>query len=258
MRRTVPVVALALLMVLAGCSLPGTSSGPSPTPDPDEVERPPGVQDGRLADGKKLLNAHNRSAVASGFESDFRVNGTTTYNGSVIELQRRQQTRVESGATEYQYRVVNGGEGPNARFDYWGNRTKLAIRAQSNGDAQYGTGKATSPRELANVLTLGTYVLASNYTVTSVDRTNGTVLFTLETDSIEGIDLLLPENATNASNYRAVLIVDGQGRVHEFAATADYTIDGEPGSIEIRYLLVQVGGIDVKRPDWVSKAFDEG
>lgn len=261
MRRTVPAVALALLLVLAGCNLPPNSgpAGPSPTPALDEVERPPGVNNGRLADGKALLKAHNRTVIEEGFESDFRVNGTTTFSGSVVELRRRQQTVVESGAVEYQYYTANGGEAPRARFDYWGNRTTVAIRAQSANTTQYDTGEPPSPQVLSNVQTLA-YMMAINFSVTSVDRTNGTVLFTLrgEKDELDAGQFpwskFFPKNATNATNYRAALVVDREGRIHEFVATADYTIDGEPGSMEIRYQLLRAGGIEVDRPDWVSEA----
>lgn len=255
MQELVPAIGLGLMVVFAGCTLPTDLGAQSSTAN--DVERPPGIKNDRLADGSKLLEAHNRTVIDTGFKSDFRVNGTTTFNGSVVELHRHQRTRVEPGAVEYRYHVSNTGGSPEARFDYWGNRTTLAIRAQSSSGVQYNTGTPATPRTLANVVTLGTYVLASDFTVTSVNRTNKTVLFTLTADSASGLGMLLPENATNITNYHATLVVDREGRIHEFVATVDYTIDGQPGRMDIRYQLVRVGGIEVSRPNWVSKALND-
>lgn len=256
MRRTVPAVVVALLLVLAGCSLPADlpGSGPSPTPTADG-DGPPGVEEGRLADGKALLRAHNRTVISTGFESDFHVNGTTTFRGEVVELEQRQRTVVEPGAAEYWFSFTKNV--PATRSDVWGNSTMQASRAQSNAQTVYNTRRQpTPPRQLSATQTLGTVILGRNFSVTSVDRTNGTVLYTLRQEG-GGPGFHLPKNATNVSNYNATLVVDRKGRIRSFEASANYTVNGQPGSMSIRYRLVRVGGIDVERPDWVSTALNE-
>lgn len=255
MRRTVPAVVVALLLVLAGCSLPANlpGSGSSPTPTP-AGEGPPGVEEGRLADGQALLEAHNRTVLSTGFESDFHVNGTTTFQGEVVELEQRQQTVVEPGAAEYRFSFTKNV--PATRSDVWGNSTMQASRAQSNAGTAYNSGPPTRPRQLSATQTLGTVILGRNFSVTSVDSSNGTDLYTLRQEG-GGPGFHLPENATNVSNYNATLLVDRKGRIRTFEASANYTVDGQPGSMSIRYRLVRVGGIDVERPDWVPRALNE-
>lgn len=255
MRRTGPAVAFALLLVLAGCSLPSNlpGVGPSQTPTPDD-EGPPGVQGGRLADGKALLRAHNRTVISNGFESDFHVNGTTTFRGEVVELRQRQRTVVEPGAAEFWFRFTKNV--PAARSAVWANGTIQVRRFQTNAGTAYNTSRErTGPRTLSATQTLGTFILGRNFTVTSVNRTNGTALYTLSVEG-GGPGFTLPKNATNVSNYNATLVVDSAGRIRTFESSANYTIDGQPGSLSIDYRLVRTGDVEVDRPDWVPKALN--
>lgn len=256
MRQTVVALVLASVLVLSGCTLPGFSTGPTATPAIEDVKRPPGIEDGRLADGKALMRSHNESVIQSGFESDFRVNGSNVYNGSVVEVRRRQRTLVEPGVAEFRYRSTTRGGVPPSRFTYWGNRTHMAVRAESSTSIQYETGEPKGPRLLANVIFLGYIVIGSNFSVESVERINRTVLFTLRSDEGAGLQRIVPTNATNISGYNATLVVDRKGQIRKFAASMNYSIGGERTSMDIEYLLLRIGGIDVSRPDWVSKAFD--
>lgn len=244
MRRTVPVVVLALLVVLAGCALPWNSES--------DGQSPPGIENGRLVDVEKLLTAHNRTVIASGFESILRVNGTTTRNGEVVELRQRQRTFVEPGAAEYRYRFRKNV--PAFRSDVWGNRTFEASRGQSNAETVYKTGRPTAPRTLSAIQTLGTVIGGRNFTVESSRRTNGTVLYTLRDSSDIGPGFHLPNNATDVRNYSATLVVDRSGRVRSFHSSANYTVAGQPGSMSIDYRLVRTGDVQVDRPNWVSTA----
>lgn len=248
MRRTGPAVVLAILVVLAGCSLPGFGSSDG------KDEQPPGIENDRLNDVGALLEAHNRSAIAAGFESDFRINGTTTFRGEVVELRQRQRTIVEPGVTEYRYRFTKNV--PTFRSDVWGNRTTEAVRLQSSASTKYNvTTQTTSPRTLTATQTLGTLIGGRNFTVESVDRTNGTVLYTLRASGQSSLGFHIPDNATNIENYTATLVVDKTGRVRSFRASRDYRLAGQAGSMEVSYRLIRIGDVPVDRPGWVSEAF---
>lgn len=261
MRRMVLVFMLVVSLALAGCNFAnggGDRGTVTSTPTPDAAELPPGVADGRLANASALLAAHNRTLVETGFETDLRVNATVASGKGPIEVRRRQQTLAESGVTEYQFRVTNAGEVPNAQFDYWGNRTVEAIRAQTNAGVNYGTGEPRSVDQLTTVLFLEPYLDQGNYTITSLDRRNNTTLFTLQSKGVSNYTGLVPSNATNVSGYSSTVIVDSKGRIYEFTATADYEIDGEQGSMEIHYRIVRTEDIEVSRPDWTDQAFGKG
>lgn len=260
MRRMVLVLMLVSL-ALAGCNFAnggGDRGTVTPTPTPDAAELPPGVADDQLANGSALLAAHNQTLAESGFETDLRVNATVASGKGPVEVRRRQRTLVEPGVPEYQFRVTNAGEVPNAQFDYWGNRTVEAIRAQTNAGVNYGTGDPRPVDQLTTVLFLEPYLHQGNYTIVSLDRRNNTTLFTLQSKGVSNYTGLVPSNATNVSGYSSTVIVDSEGRIYEFTATADYEIDGEQGSMEVRYRIVRTEDIEVSRPDWTDQAFTEG
>lgn len=259
MRRTVLALVVVVALALAGCNFAdGPGGTATPTPTPDAAELPPGVEDGRLTDASALLAAHNRTMVESGFETDLRVNATVVrQEGGTAEVQRRQQTLVEPGTTRYQFRVTNAGEVPDAQFDYWGNRTVEAIRARSDAGVSYATGDPRRADELTTVRFLEPYLDRGNYTVVSFDRGENTTRFTLRTEEIGNYTGLVPANVTNVSNYTSTVVVDSEGRIHAFTATADYEIDGERGSMEARYRVIRTGDVEISRPPWVDQAFAE-
>lgn len=261
MRKTVLALALVAVVALAGCNFAGgpgdggTQASPSPTLS--DADSPPGVDGGRLANASALLAAHNRTMIGSGFETDLRVNATVDRGGQTAEVRRRQQTLVEPGAAEYQFRVTNTGDAPSARFDYWGNRSVEAVRAQTNAGTNYATGNPRPPAQLATVPFLKPYLATSNYTVASVDRRENRTLVTLRAQSAANYSALVPDNATNVSGYTSTVVADSEGRILSLTVTADYEIRGESGSMELRYRVIRTGGVQVTRPDWTAQAFGE-
>jgi hypothetical protein len=256
LRRAVPVVLLALLLALAGCNFAGgPNPSPNATPTSEQPQQPPGVQNGTLQDTTALLDAHEATMVESGFESDFRVNATVQSQGQLFDIQRRQQTIVEAGRGEYQYRTTNGGDGPNARFDVWANDSVAVVRAQSGSTTHYQLDEPAATGELVNRKVLAPYLRASTFTVEGVKETGNRTLVTLTATGFDAENpALVPPNATDARNYEATLVVDTEGRVLSFSASADYTIDGEDASMTMEYEILQLGDPSVEKPTWAQEA----
>ena len=258
--RTVLALSLAALLVLSGCG--GlTGSAPTATPSPTPTAAPsadsvPGVTGGRLADAERLLAAHESGLVATGFETDFRVNATDQRRGEVYDARRRQQTIVEPGAEEYVFRT----QGRGARFDTWGTRSVSVVRGQAGETTRYQVGGATPTRVLTNRAGLRPFLVATGFEATGVERRENLTLVTLvstgtpDTAASPGV---IPENATDLRNYEARAVVDTSGRVLSFEVTADYTIDGEPGSMDLTYGVIRFDRPAVERPTWAAETLRE-
>lgn len=258
--RAVPVLVAAVLLVLSGCgglAGSGPTATPSPTATPDaSAERVPGVSDGRLTDAERLLAAHESELVGTGFETDFRVNVTDQFQGEVYDARRRQQTVVEPGADEYVFRTVSD----SVQFDAWGNRSVSVTRGQAGETTRYQVGGPTPTPVLTNRAGLRPFLTATGFEATGVERRGNLTLVTLvstgppDPSETPGV---LPANATDLRNYEARAVVDTSGRVLTVEVTTDYTLDGEPGSIDLTYEVIRLDRPAVDRPAWATEALRE-
>lgn len=258
--RAVPVLTLSVLLVLSGCGgLAG--SGPTATPSPtattpSSVDGVPGVSGGRLTDPGRLLAAHESALVETGFESDFRVNATDQSRGEVYDARRRQQTIVEPDATGYVFRTLSRG----VRFDTWGNRSVAVTRGRAGNTTRYQVGPPTPTRVLTNRAGLRPFLGATGFEATGVERRENLTLVTLVstgTPDASASPGIIPENATDLRNYEVRIVVDTSGRILTFEVTADYTLDGEAGSMHLTYEVIRADRPTVERPDWVGETLRE-
>lgn len=252
MRKSLAAVALALLLATAGCSAFGGGGGGGPSLSPEE--RPPGVsEDGTLVDEEALLDAHTEQVITSGGIWDIRTNATVYREGQYRQLTRQQRTFVESDATEYGYALEN----PATSFQAWGNTSVEVVRADLGEQIRYQVDGPTSRPNLAGRQVLARQIHEEALEVTNVNRSGDLTLVTLETTEPPTGDGAFPRDATDVRNYEARLVVDSQGRIHEFEASATYTIRGEEGNSFFRYELIQTSPPSVQRPEWVSEALEQ-
>ena len=250
------MVAVAGLLVLAGCS--GLSGDPSSQDGSglSDAERPPGVEDGSLADAGELLDAHTASLNETGFESNMVVNGTVRqkYGGEVQNrnVSRRQQLLMEAGGTPYQYRTWN--EGTGVRFDVWANETTQFTRVSQGGTAQYRTGRPAPPSSLTGEGLMAGVLQTNEYEVVGAERTDGTTLVTLRAEGPpSNATRAITRNVENVTSYRSTLVVDSQGRVHRLTVDATYVIGGEEATYHLGYELLKTGDIATQQPQWVDR-----
>jgi hypothetical protein len=263
-RSSLAAVALTVLLVTAGCSgvLGGdgsTSPASSMPADDDAANAVPGVENGQVTNATALLAAHDRGLVAAGFENEVRVNATVIQQDQVADVTRRQQTIVEAGRDEYQYRTFNGNNGGFVRFDHWGNESVWVTRGQLGNTTRYQVRDRTpATGSLTGTALLRNYINNSNATAVEVQRKNGSTLTTFETTTLPGTANALPANASNVRAYRTRFTVDSQGRIHGFVAQGTYDLRGEPRTFEIRYNLVRLDNPSVTQPDWAGEALRNG
>ncbi|PSP58253.1 hypothetical protein BRC72_06570 [Halobacteriales archaeon QH_7_66_36] len=244
--RNAQVVLLCVCVLLAGCSLGGTS------PSLQADNAPPGVstETQELTNATELLVAHTETLSDSGFVVELGSDATVARNGETRRVTRQQVIRAEADVTEYNYTVRN----PRSRFDAWGNETTQAVRAQANNRTRYQLGQAQSAVALSGTQFLAQYLTAGNWSVSDVRTEDGTQLVTLRSTAVPNASTAVPQGASDVRNYEAVVVVDTEGRIHSFDVTADYTIEGEDASFSRTLDLRSTSGVAVDRPDWVAEA----
>lgn len=257
MRRSAgPLLLVVLLLVAAGCSLPFGPDG-EPTEGTEQPglsadEAPPGVSAAelRLTDPSALLSAHTETLVASGFESDIRTNGTVYQSGQVQRVERRQRVTVTPDRGQYVYRVIN----PGSQFDVWGNDSVEAIRARSDDQTSYRVTEEPTARATLSGANLLELCIDDSFDVEEVDRGGGETRVVLGSEELPDDRCVLTDDAEDVRNYEARAVVDEQGRILRFVVSADYTIRGEDGSMELSFEILRTSVDPFDRPDWVDEA----
>jgi hypothetical protein len=265
--RKVPVVLLAVCLVLSGCSFLGGTGTPTAGPDPgpgtgtpvDGQVDPPGIENGQLTDLHTLLNAHEAALLETGFETDLRANATNSFQGEVYESRQRQQTIVEPDAREYRFRTTSLSDGFVA--NNWGNESTTVIRARIGNTTRYQIESGTADRLLTTRPVLENYLNATEMAVAGTGETgNGRQVVRLESQGTPDVDELergvVPQNATDLRNWTVTAVVDGEGRVLQFRATAEYTLREQDGRLDIQFDVLRLDQPSVKRPEWVAEALE--
>lgn len=240
MRRGLAAVALVCLVALAGCSaLPGTSDGGAP-----------GVEDGELADSQALLDAHVEELTSSGYAHELNVSQRVGTGENRTESTRRQRTSVAADAAEYQFQLINEGRA-SSRFIVWGNETVEYQSIEAGGTRDFRRSDPTPPEELAASALLEPHLTAP-FEVEEIEERDGANIIRLRATGRPSNTAAFPQEATNISNYEAELVIDENGRILAFGATAEYQLNGEPAEYRLDFELTATSDPGVARPGWVD------
>ena len=262
---------LTLSLVLVVASVSGSlAAGQEQT----NVTEPPGVADGELESPSSLLQAHTALLVEDGFSANGTANVTIVRQSVLLDVERTANRTVQANATEYrqsQRSVARAAVASATRVEkFWGNESVEIERQVENGETTYNVAEPKSDNRLSGTTLLRPYLRSANYSVTSTSSTSdertvtgtsvksigGERRYTLTATEVHNqtrIENRLPGGATNASNFSATAIVDEDGRIHEFDATVDYTIQGTERTHTITFDLQELGVFNVSRPTWVDE-----
>jgi hypothetical protein len=240
--RLLAPVCLALLVLLAGCTMPAEQQSEPPSPSgseptdtvsatPTDSTRPalpPGVTESGVTNASALLSAHGDALREAGYRLDVIRGGTgTTY---------------VSEANYSAYRVVPGPTASNPAV--WANESVAVARETRENETVYHRPPRPwpSPARMTGSEALRTLFDASQYTV------NGTAAC-----GDRECTVLRADGSSRFGNFSARALVHESGVVHQFHAT--YTVDGE--STAFHLVLEQRGNVTVERPPWVDTALAE-
>jgi hypothetical protein len=241
MRRGFAAVGLCLLLLLSGCSF--LSGG-------NDAGQTPGVEDGELADGDALIEAHVTALTASGYTHEVTVNQTRTRDSERVENVQRQRMRVAPEATEYERQLIYGGA-VSSRIVAWGNDSVEYLRIERGDNVEYRRSSPGSAEAMTGARIIEPH-LSAPFEVVDTETDDDRTLVTLEATGPPSNDRAFPQAAEDVERYEARLVVDADGRIHRLEASADYVLEGEAADYDLTYELTGTGDPGVQRPQWVA------
>lgn len=240
--RSLAPVALALLVLLSGCTMPAEQPSPTPSESVDgeptaspptatgsaDAASPPGVTHSTLGNATALLTAHADALRETGYRLDV--------------IRTETQTTYAAEANYTAYRVVPGPTNTNPAV--WANESVAVARETRGNETVYhrpprlwpGPARMTGSEALRTLFAAGEY--AVNGTAPCGDRT---------------CTVLRAEGSDRFENFSARALVHESGVVHQFHAS--YVADGERR--EFHLVLAARGNVSVSRPPWVDTALAE-
>ncbi|WP_449405249.1 DUF7537 family lipoprotein [Halorarum salinum] len=260
------VLALAIAMAVA----PATGSLTAAQGQGDGTE-PPGVVDGELDSPSSLLRAHTSALLADGFSANGAVDVTIRRQGVPVDVERTADRTVSVDAASYrqsQRTVAQAPVGSTTREEeFWGNDSVEGRRTVENDRTSYDVRKGKTDGRLSAAALMRPYLRSATYVVSDagyagVGRYSGgpvggerryTLTATGPGDTTRLVNAL-PDGASDPRNFEATVVVDEDGRVHEFDASVDYTISGVDRTHTLSFDLRELDVSSVGRPSWVDEA----
>ena len=250
-------VALALLVALAGCNLPGGTASPAPdegvTPAPvPESEYPPGLGTAGVQDAQRLATTHataveNRSLAVRYERRVVLANGSTA-------TWSRTRVRMAEGWDRFAGTTARGGVRESGyRTAVFANNTRRFIRQSRGGETSYRVDDSPDALELWLVeRRLPELMLA--FRRATVDRTSTDPLRFRVTGTVDNApDVLREEPAGNAT---ATAVIGGDGVIRRVRVAYDVEDPRSPGTGRI-VETIEIRSLDdttVATPDWAADA----
>jgi hypothetical protein len=280
--RLLGVVAVATLLVTAGCggvfggdgatptaaptstAAPpdGTDSTAPPTvDDTTEVEGqteppfpadrlPPGVETDGSVDLGRLTEAHRNSLDGAAFTLGLNLSRRlVAADGNTTRIDAVQRARTDGS----QYLTTFRQEG---RFvlaqTTWGNDSVAVARVDTGDGVRYQRAQPDVVQgNLSGVRFARQFAENATYTVAVVGEDR--VVLTADS-AAPGLAGQIGTTVTNVTSYDGRLVVDQEGRIRQFDAVVAVELQGGTGTVDATMRLSAVGTTTVERPGWVSEA----
>lgn len=200
MRSALPAVAVAVLLVLAGCSgVDPIPDGPEETTDAVEASPyPPGVNESAVVSTSSLLSAHEEQTRQAG--AVVEVNQSLTVPGTdgpvTLELQStvRSTPALTEVLCEQRYEVLgDDGSVVTKRTAMYANQTAIVTRGGSGGNVTVTTGPDEPRREyvtkqVSRMDVLRQTLTMHDFRVVDTQRRDGQTVTTLVAQEAEFTD----------------------------------------------------------------------
>lgn len=258
-RPTLLTVAVALLLVLSGCSGGGGNATPTPTTTPQStptdaprstqtdasrstVQYPSGWTETGVDDTDAALRAHYTSVLRG-------PAATVTYESQVTEGEPKRNTSLEmelDPASNRLYASVDGKESHREAYYADGTLTQWSVENETVvGESEVSFVRAS---QLADYQVLKSQLLT--YTL-ALDRTverGGTTAFVYEVTGVH--DDTLSGAFGGAQSASGTIVVSETGRILELETTVTYA----KATVTYRYTHQGLNGTDVTTPSWYRQA----
>lgn len=254
--RAIAAVALAAVLVLAGCGGTGAPGASGTTESPSEQTPPPGVADGTLTDASALVDAHGDTLLDTGYAYSLSVVGSQPNRTANVTF--RDYATVGPDLSTYQSQSRQTGTGPTTVTTIWSNGSVTLSRLQTESETRYSTAQDAQIRSrVTGESVLEGYLRGGNYTVAGTEQRDSRTLTRLTADEyVKQTDESMPA-PSNVSAFDATVLADGAGRIHSVNVSMRQQTPSGTLSLDVNYTLRRVGSVAVARPDWVESALAE-
>lgn len=257
MKRALAVVALGLVVVVAGCGGGGTATPQSPaassTPSAaGDVTYPPGVTDEGVTDPAALLSAH-RSGL-SGQSLRVAIGYEVTANGTGQRANFSGRVDPSSDRALLHVSVADG------RADYYAEGNETYARQVVGGETTYRSdvdAPGLSGQRLGSDQFVESALRTANFTPSGTVTRDGTELVELVVTDVQRQFASAGRNATRTVEGRLLVDEDGVVRHVTVRATVE-TAAGGRYEYGVEVHLAGVGATTVERPDWLDEARSSG
>lgn len=248
-RRALQLLAVSCLVALAGCSGALTGVGGDGGPTLEETSYPAGVSDNGT-NLSALSNAHSEALN----ESSFTLSLDVSQNSSTSNRSMAVDAAVGSDRDTVRVNV----SGANQSMVTYTTAEKRYLRIATGDRTDYRAAKRTAdglkffPSSYSGTAYLDRFggQIEANFTPTDVREVNGTTLIVLRAD---GSDVSAPEG-TNITDYNATLLVDEQGVIHRFEASAQTEQGDNLVRSSVTMTVSDVNETTVAEPAWLDEA----
>ncbi|MGB9965148.1 hypothetical protein [Halobacterium sp. CBA1126] len=251
MRKQIAAVAVAALLVFAGCSA-GGDGGATTAPETN----------GATADGEPVYDSPlDAATVAENHESVVRDAGTFTLTTTLTQSQGdRSSTResstalnVDSGAY-FSNRTV--GTRNVQQFGY-GNGTAFQ-RVTAGGQTQYMVLQQSPNVSQLTSAQLSLFVGLFNFSHAGTESVDGTETDVYEASGVEDLNESAPGFAgldvENVSSIDAHVRITDEGLVKQFGYSLTLSTGSSEASVSTDQRYVDVGSTSVSEPAWLDDA----
>jgi hypothetical protein len=259
MRTQIAAIAVASLLIFAGCSA-GGDGGATTTPAP-ETTTVPGDTTTAPDDGPIYESPLDAATVAQNHEAAVRDAGTFTLESTSNQSQGDQSFSVTSSIaadrSTGEYRSEQNASSRLVETYGYGNGTAYQ-RLEFSGETQY-----VVPRQTPNASQLATgdirsFVNAFEFEHVGSESVDGTPTDVYEASGFESLNQSAPGfgdlDEENVTSIDARVYVTDDGLVKQFEY--GLTVDTEQGdaSIAVQQRYVGVGSTTVEAPPWLDEA----
>lgn len=252
-RNVLAVVAVASLLLLAGCS--GSSGGGTTSPagevtDPDSaaVGQPVGTSDAGIENASALVAATGQRLA----ETDYAVRFGLRQESGSQQLNVTQRIRSSLDDERRRYRFDSSGE-TNVAFVADGTRY---IQATSDGETTYTSRELGQPfadvhavEMLDGAESLGGILRSGTFERAGTVKRDGRTLVRFDLTAFEGAG-----EGTTVVEANATVLVGADGVVYSAARHVVLEEDGTTTRFDQTFRIEALGDVSVERPEWVDQA----
>lgn len=261
MRKQIAAIAVATLLVFAGCSAGGDGGGTTAAPETTDAPTDAATTEASGGDGPIYESPLEAATVATNHESVVREAGSFTLSSTSNQTQGDQSRSVESTVSadlsSGAYLSTQDASGRLVETFGYGNGTAYQ-RFVIDNESRYSVPPQTPNASQLAGGSIESFVNAFQFDHTGTESVDGTDTDVYEASGFEDLNQSAEGfgelDEENVSNVNARVYVADSGLVKQFEYSLTVQTESGEVSIAIVQQYVDVGSTTVSEPPWIDEA----